>query len=226
MIIILIVIFLIALLGPSLWVKHVLAKHSNERDDLDGTGGELAEHLIKRFQLDDVKLELTKAGDHYDPSTKTIRLSEAVMNKKSITAVATATHEFGHALQHARQYGSLLLRYQLAIFADVAQRFANIAVIALPIVIAIPGLGILARLLILLLVGTMLLSTIIHLVTLPVEFDASFGRALPILKDGNYVSEQDLSTVNRVLLACALTYVAQAMFGLLNFSRWFRLLRR
>lgn len=222
----LIVIIIIALVGPGLWVKRVLAQHSNIRDDLQGTGGELANHLIDRFKLEDVKVEGTKLGDHYDPRDKTIRLSEHVLNNKSLTAVATAAHEFGHALQHARNYRALTTRTTLAQAGGSIQRLASVAIIVLPILAIVPGLAIFSRFLLIAIIGSMFLTTLIHLITLPVEFDASFGRALPILKQGQYLNKQDLAKVRKVLLACALTYVSQAMFGLLNFSRWFRMLRR
>ncbi|TCS43169.1 zinc metallopeptidase [Reinekea marinisedimentorum] len=223
---ILILLIVALLVGPGLWVKRVLARHSDERDDLPGTGGELAAHLMDRFKLEGVTLERTDQGDHYDPQAKAIRLSPNVMDKKSLTAVATAAHEFGHALQHAKNYTALSTRTVLAKQAVNVQRFASIAIFALPILVVIPGGAILARFLLIGIIGSMFLTTLIHFVTLPVEFDASFGRALPILEQGDYVSDRDLAKVRKVLLACALTYVSQAMFGLLNFSRWFRLLRR
>jgi len=225
-IILLIILVLALLVGPGLWVKRVLASNSRIRDDLSGTGGELATHLIKRFELHDVTLELTELGDHYDPDSKTIRLSEAVMHQKSLTAVATAAHEFGHALQHAKSYRALSTRTILAKQAIKIQRLAGMAVFLIPLLAMVPGLAVVARLVLVFFLGSMLLSTLIHFVTLPVEFDASFGRALPILAEGNYVSERDMKSVRKILLACALTYVAQALFGVLNFSRWFRLLRR
>jgi Zn-dependent membrane protease YugP len=69
-------------------------------------------------------------------------------------------------------------------------------------------------------------SCIVHLITLPVEFDASFTRALPLLKQGQYVDNKDLHRVRHILLACAFTYLASSLAGLLNFWRWFRFLRR
>lgn len=225
--VILLLLFLLAILiGPGLWVKSVFAKHSKIRDDLPGTGGELAAHLINRFQLTDVKLERTNGGDHYDPEAKAIRLSAPVMDMKSLTAVATATHEFGHALQHNMAYTPLTTRTLLAKLAHTIQRLASMAIFLIPILFIIPGFAVGARAFLIFIIGSMFLSTIIHLVTLPVEFDASFGRALPILIEGQYISNADQQVVKRILLACALTYVSQAMFGLLNFSRWFRLLRR
>jgi Zn-dependent membrane protease YugP len=214
------------IVGPGIWVKRVLESNAKTRNDLPGTGGELAAHLIDRFQLNDVALERTEAGDHYDPEAKAVRLTQRVMDGKSLTAVATAAHEVGHAIQHAKNYKALTTRTQLAKNAQWIQKIAAGAIFLIPVVAMIPGLAIAARILLLVIIGAMFLSTLIHLITLPVEFDASFSRALPILEKGQYVDEQDLGTVRKILLACALTYVSQALMGILNFGRWIRLLRR
>lgn len=224
--IILIALVVALLVGPSWWVKRVLAKHSKHRPDLPGNGSQLAKHLINAFELEGVSLELTNQGDHYDPISKTIRLTEPVYHGKSLTAVATATHEFGHALQHAKHYKPLLTRTFLARQAGYVQMLATGALVAIPVLSLIPGAAIFARLLLVLVVASMFVSAIIHLVTLPVEFDASFGRALPILERGGYVDTTDMTAIRKILLACALTYVSQAMIGVLNFGRWIRLLRR
>ena len=214
------------IVGPGIWVKRVLAQNDTPRDDLPGSGGELAAHLMERFNIEGVSLEKTDKGDHYDPDAKAIRLTENVMNGKSLTAIATAAHEFGHALQHAKNYSALTTRTVLAKNAYFIQNIAGAAIFLIPILALIPGFGVAARILLIFIIGSMFLSAIIHFITLPVEFDASFGKALPILEEGNYVSQRDLKTVKRILLACALTYVSQAMMGVLNLGRWIRLLRR
>lgn len=214
------------ILGPGVWVKRVLKKHSEPREDLPGTGGELAAHLMSEFDMGHVKLEVTDRGDHYDTEAKAIRLTEPVMHGKSLTAVATAAHEFGHALQQEKNYNALSTRTVLAKSGVLLQNIGAGAIFLIPILSMIPGLAVFARLLLIVIIGSMFLTTIIHLVTLPVEFDASFNRALPILKEGNYVSDRDIGAVRKILLACALTYVSQAMLGVLNLGRWIRLLRR
>lgn len=221
-----IVIFLLALLllvGPQFWTQRILKKYSAPRTDFPGTGGELAQHLIDKYQLN-VKLETTPAGDHYDPQTKTVRLLEQNFNGKSLTAVATAAHEVGHAIQHHQGMKLLLARTPLAKFAFVVERLAQIALISAPVFLSfIPVAG---RLALLVAVIGMIASTIVHLVTLPVEFDASFGKALPILKEGEYINADDHKAAKRILLACALTYVSAALASLLNIWRWLRFLRR
>ena len=88
---------------PSLWVRRVMAKHGAELSQLPGTGGELASHLIKRFKLDGIQVEETgPLQDHFDPSAQKVRLSPTNFSGKSLTAIAVAAHEAGHAMQFHR----------------------------------------------------------------------------------------------------------------------------
>ncbi|MFL2555402.1 MAG: zinc metallopeptidase [Gammaproteobacteria bacterium] len=222
----LIILFVILLL-PQFWVQKVIKKYSVPVETLQGTGGELAQHLVKRFKLDEVSIEKVENGnDHYNPETKTIALSESNYDQKSLAAVTIAVHEFGHALQHKTNYKPLLLRTTLAKFAAVAEKIASIILIASPfafILAKIPAVG-----LIMLLAGftIMCLPVILHIITLPVEFDASFNRALPILSEGGYLSESAMPIAKKILTAAALTYVSASLSSLLNFYRWFLILRR
>ena len=113
------------IVGPGLWVKRVLASNSRTRADLPGTGGELAAHLMEKFELQGVTLERTELGDHYDTQDKAIRLTANVMDGKSLTAVATAAHEFGHALQDSKNYAALTTRTLVAKNAGNGQRIAH-----------------------------------------------------------------------------------------------------
>ena len=91
------------LLGPGLWVRHVLRRYAEPADRYaaSGTGAEFARHLLDRLQLRDVKVETTPQGDHYDPLARAVRLSAANHDGASLTAVTVAAHEVGHAIQHA-----------------------------------------------------------------------------------------------------------------------------
>ena len=112
------IIFMIALLAlsiiPQLWVTGVIKRHAKERSDFPGTGGEFARHLLDGMKLHDVKVERTDMGDHYDPDGKAVRLSEAHLNGKSLSAVVIAAHEVGHAMQDATAYGPLRARVTMA----------------------------------------------------------------------------------------------------------------
>ncbi len=221
--IVLLVIVVALIFLPQFWVRRVLKKHSNERSDFPGTGGEFARHLIKQQGLK-VKLETTEQGDHYDPSSRTVRLSSENFNGKSLTAVATAAHEVGHAIQHQQGMALLLLRSPLAKFAFYVEKIAQVALISTPVFLSfLPGVG---RLSLIVAIAGMLASTLVHFVTLPVEINASFSKALPILKNGHYLKERDYQDARKILLACALTYVSAALGSLLNIWRWLRFLRR
>jgi hypothetical protein len=223
---VLFVLLLGLILAPQLWARHILRKYSAPRSDLPGTGGELVEHLRKKFALADLQLESTPTGDHYDPQTRTVRLTEQNLNGRSLTAVAVASHEFGHALQHATDYRPLLARTGMVRLAGHAEKAAGIALMVLPLLALAPGGGRLAPLLIVVVLSGMAGAALVHLITLPVELDASFGRALPLLQEGDYVASGDLTAVRRILLACALTYLAASLAGLLNVWRWLKFLRR
>ena len=222
---IIIIIFLLLIYAPQWWVSFVMKRYGKTINQLPGTGGELAQHLIERYQLP-VTLEITEQGDHYDPETKTVRLSAQNFNGKSLTAVAIAAHEVGHAVQDYREEDLLQLRGRMV---AIAQRFekmgAGIIFIA-PIVGAVthsPHLGIFIIVMGLLGIAS---SVVVHLISLPVEFDASFNKALPLLEEGQYVTKTDLQHVRQVLLAAALTYVAAALASLFNVWRWIAILRR
>lgn len=210
---------------PQFWVRRTMRRHGTPRPDFPGTGGELARHLVEHFGLDGVGVEQTDKGDHYDPEARVVRLSADTYDKPSLTAVAIAAHEVGHALQHHRGENGLKLRQSLVRIAQVSDRFAAIFFIAAPVLtliarspgafLAMAGIGI----------ALLAVRVLVHLVTLPVEYDASFGKALPILKEGGYLREEDLGGARSVLRAAAFTYVAGALMSLIDLARWIRLLR-
>lgn len=222
--VVLVLLLLALVFGPQIWVRRVMS-HYARREEMPGTGGELAHHLVERFELRGVAVETTEGGDHYDPQARAIRLSPEHFNGRSITAAAVAAHEFGHALQHHEGYQPLLWRGRLAVLGQQAQRMGAGAMMALPVVAGItrsPGLAALAALVGVLSLG---MAVVVHLVTLPVETDASFRRALPILRDGQYIRPEQERGVRRVLRAAAMTYVAAALGSLLNLGRWLSILR-
>jgi uncharacterized protein len=221
-----ILLLIIIVFLPQFWVQKVIKQYSQDIEELPGTGGELAEHLINRFELQDVSVEQTENGsDHYDPESKTIRLSESNHEGKSFTAITIAAHEFGHALQHHTNYKPLLLRTIFAKNAAIAEKIASFILISLPftVMMKVPAVS-----LTMLIAGLtiMCLPIILHIFTLPVEFDASFNRALPILSEGNYLPESAMPIAKQILTAAALTYVSASLASLLNFYRWLIILRR
>jgi len=218
---------LLLLFGPQIWTNHIMKRYSNDIDEIPGTGGELAQHLLDRFDVNDVKVEETKPGnDHYDPQSRTVSLSPDHFAGKSLTAIVIAAHEVGHALQHKMLYRPLFLRWKLAIVAAVAEKIASLILVIFPfaaILIRIPAVGIF---MFLSGITILILPVILHLITLPVEWDASFHRALPILIEGDYIPNSAIPIARKILLAAALTYVAASLASLLNFYRWIAILRR
>lgn len=225
MIIVLVVILLLMVLaGPAWWAKYVLKKYNHPQPHIPGSGGELVEHLISRFELADVKLDSSGEGDFYNPQSKEICLNRDIIAQRSLTSVATAAHEFGHALQDHENYPPLKWRGQLVTFAAYSQQLTSVMLLMSSVAfIVAPGIG---RAMLLIAVLGMLMNCVVHLVTLPVEINASFARALPLLQQGEYVSEQDYPAVRRILTACAMTYLAASLMSLLSVWTWLRFLRR
>lgn len=223
--ILLIILLVLVIFGPQWWVQYVLGRYSRQSLDFPGTGGELARHLLDRLQLQSVVVEVVERdGDHYDPKAKAVRLSPANHQGKSLTAIVTAAHEVGHAIQHQMGYRPFVWRMRLVWLAHFTERAGSFLLFAVPVLTLItrtPGAGLV---MFLAAAGTLGLGLVVQLLTLPVEWDASFKRALPLLEAG-YLDKSQYSAARRILRACALTYVASSLAGLVNFWRWMRLVR-
>lgn len=215
--------FAALIFGPGLWTKWVLRKHGKDRPDYPGTGGELARHLLDGYNLEEVRVEAAPPGqDHYDPMEKVVRLSPEHLEGRSLTAVAVAAHEVGHAIQDRDDYKPLKRRTQLIMATRHFERIGIITItvasfasifLAGPFAIALWVFG---------LVMTGLIQVVVQISTLPVEIDASFNRALPILKHGKFIPEKDLEGANEILKACAYTYVAAALRSIIDLLRYIR----
>ncbi|MCK5921419.1 MAG: zinc metallopeptidase [Methylococcales bacterium] len=226
MLIVFIILFIaLIIFGPQWWAKRTFARYAIKQAHISGTGGELALHLLERFEIQDVGVEITEKGDHYSPDSKMVRLSENNYNDNSLTAVAVAAHEVGHAIQHHHKETKLALRTSLIKIAGPITKIGSTSMIIMPIVLILTRSPGAALFFILVGLASIVGSTLIHLLTLPVEWDASFGKALPILKEG-YIHEEDIPAVERILTAAALTYVAASLVSILNIWRWIALLRR
>jgi hypothetical protein len=225
-IVVLVIVVLCIVFAPQWWASRTFKKYSYEQPSMRGTGGELAKHLVESIGITGVIVEETPQGDHYDPSDKAVRLSPSNFKGKSLTAIAVAAHEVGHAIQDHENSSLLANRTRLVRFAMVTDKIGSIAIIGMPVVALLTRIPAAAGLMIALALGSMLVGTVVHLVTLPVELDASFKKALPILKNGNYINPEDEPAVNQILKAAAYTYVAASLASILNLARWFAILRR
>lgn len=225
-IVVFIVLLLAVVFGPGLWVKRVLDRYSLPADRYSGSGADLARHLLDLHGLNSVTVEATADGDHYDPESKIVRLSEENFNGHSLTAITVAAHEVGHAIQDQQAYGPLRWRGRLVRASRKFERAGAAVLLMSPFIGAItrvPGLS-------LLMFGagfvTLATSTLVHMATLPTEFDASFGRALPMLDKHDILIPSDRPHARRLLRAAALTYVSASLMSLLNIARWWAILRR
>jgi len=229
--ILLIIIGIVLIVGlvfwPSYWVKKVLKKYQEPNDLFPGTGGELAVHLLEKLNIKDVTVEETEPGqDHYDPVAKVVRLSPDNFSGKSLTAITVAAHEVGHAMQHASGYPLFKLRQTLVRFAFYSEKLGSMAILAMPVIALVTRSPVVGGGLFLMGILGIAFGTLVHLVTLPVEWDASFKRAMPVLIKGEYINEMQSKHAHKILKAAALTYVAGSLASLLNFYRWIAILRR
>lgn len=228
MIVVVLLLVVALLFGPSLWVNGVMRRYATPADryQASGTGSTLARHLLDRAGLGEVGVERTEGGDHYDPEARRVRLSGANFDGASLTAVTVAAHEVGHAIQHARGETLFRMRQRLARVAIAAEQLGGVLLIAAPVVSLVARTPVAGGVLLMLSLATVVLGTAVHLVTLPVELDASFRKALPLLRQGRHLFEADLPHARRILRAAAFTYVAGSLASLLNLWRWLAVLRR
>ncbi len=214
------------ILGPGIWVQRVMKKYSQPGDRYPGSGADLARNLLDKHGLQSVSVESTDSGDHYDPTAKSVRLSTANHNGRSLTAITVAAHEVGHAIQDKESYAPLKWRTRLVRATSPIQKIgAGVLVVSpfLGILTRVPALGLITFAAGMLTLG---IAAVVHLVTLPTEFDASFNRALPMLDKYRTLKDADRPHARRILTAAALTYVSASLMSLLNIARWFAILRR
>jgi len=181
------------------------------------SGADVARMLLRARGLDDVKVEKTGGylTDHYDPRDKTLRLSEATFESRSVAAIGVAAHEAGHALQHADGYAALQFRSLVVPAVSLGSRMLPFLLLFAIFSGAFQTGGVLAYLAVLALATIALFS----LITLPVEFDAS-KRALQTLGNTNILVGDELTGAKTVLHAAALTYVAAALAAIMELAFW------
>jgi Zn-dependent membrane protease YugP len=221
-----IILVLAAAVIPGLWVKRVMARYHLPENRYGHSGGETARKLLDALNLDHVRTEITQGGDHYDPMEKVVRLTEQNFHGKSLTAVTIAAHEVGHAIQDAEAFAPLIWRTRLVKWVGPVEKTGAALMMASPLIMGItrlPLAGLLMAFGGLLTLGS---AVVIHLLTLPTEFDASFGRALPLLKKQGVLYPSDEAHARRLLRAAAMTYVSASLMSLLNIARWWAILRR
>ena len=225
-IVVLVIVVLALLIGPGIWVKAVMRRYREPRDRYDQSGAEVARQLLDAHGLQAVEVEGTQGGDHYDPLAKAVRLMPEHLEQRSLAAVTIAAHEVGHAVQDGAGYPPLRWRTRLVRWLGPVEKIGAGILMATPLIIVItrhPLTGFLT-----VLGGFLALATgvVIHLATLPTEFDASFRRAMPMLEEHGILFRDDAPHARKLLRAAALTYVSASLMSLLNIARWWAILRR
>lgn len=207
----------------SLWaaykVKSTFARFSKFGNRAGFQGHEVARRILADHGIHDVTVEPVSGSltDHYDPSSKTLRLSDPVYHSDSLAALGVAAHEVGHAIQHAQGYAPLGFRSAWVPLANLGGGLSMFVLFAAAIMGgAATAMGATAALVGVLLFAT---TTLFTLITLPVEFDAS-KRALATLEQGGYMTEDEIHGARKVLNAAAMTYVAAFISSLLTLLYW------
>ena len=203
---------------PQLWVRGTLNKYAAEESSVGRTGAEVAREILNKNGLNNIVVEATNAGDHYDPQAKAVRLSEKFYSGTSLSAITVAAHECGHAIQDAENYGFMKLRTAIAPVVQICQFGPMLLMfsILLTAFLSSPIWKLTAIVGLLMYIGIFFFQVM----TLPVELDASFARAVPVLESYGYISHEEKAKANKILQACAFTYAAAALFSLIEILRW------
>ena len=193
-------------------MNATFSKYSKVRSYCGMTGAQAAQRILSSAGIYDVRIEHVsgKLTDHYDPSNKVLRLSDAVYGNTSIAAIGVAAHECGHAVQHARNYVPLSVRSAIVPVANFGSQ------LSWPLFLA----GLIFSFRPLLMIGILLFcaALLFQIVTLPVEFNAS-ARALRMLDETGIMGRQEIRGTKKVLRAAAMTYVATVIGSLLQLLR-------
>ncbi|MBR3096110.1 MAG: zinc metallopeptidase [Clostridia bacterium] len=193
-------------------VKSTYAKMSRVLCSRGLTGAQAAENVLRYYGITDVRIEQVAGSltDHYDPRSNVIRLSEGVYQANSVAAVGIACHEAGHAAQHAENYKPIAVRNAVLPVANIGS--------ASGLWIALLGLAMNVRIMILIGIILYAFVAIFQLVTLPVEFNAS-SRALKVIEETNMLQGEEFQGAKKVLSAAAMTYVAALLVSIMSLLR-------
>ena len=219
----LIILFLISML-PVVWLNYVFKKNDEILPNMPFNGIEFGNQLIKELELKDVSLEKTLIGDHYDLDQRKVKVGEDRLKKKSLTSISIICHEIGHAIQHAENYTPLITRTKLVKNTLWINKIAfAVMYIGLPIIFATGYLPFI-KVCILLILLSLFIGVVIHLVTLEVELDASFNKAMPIIQ--KKIPEVYHDSCRSILRAAAFTYVVGVFKNLISLRMIWTVLSR
>ncbi len=205
--------FMVPGLLLTLWaqnkVKGTYRRYSQVPSTMGMTGAQVAQTILSKMWVQGVRVEQVagELTDHYDPGAKAVRLSQGIYNSTSLAAAAVAAHECGHVLQDVEDYKFMNVRATLVPAVNLGSRLGPILIIA----------GLILNVLGLAWLGILFFAAVFlfHIVTLPVEFDAS-KRALRLIDEYGILQGEENKGARAVLQAAAFTYVATAFYALLN----------
>jgi len=204
MIIYLIFLFIL-FVAPIIWYNYIFKKNDKVLINMPFTGFEFGRELLQEHNLNDVQIEGTKLGDHYDLINKKVMVLEDRLGKKSLTSITIICHEIAHAIQHKENYKPLKRRNVIIRNTSwITQLGSGILLIGFPIIFATGSYGFI-KICLAIAAFSLLISALIHIITLDVEIDASFNKAYPIIKQK--VPAEYHEACRSILLAAALTYV-------------------
>lgn len=199
-------------------VSTTFNKYSRVRNRAGFTGAQVATQMLQNAGIYDVSVQRVAGNltDHYDPRTKTLRLSQSVYDSTSVAALGVAAHETGHAIQHDVSYAPLALRSFFVPLANFGSRLAMPLIIIGFLITSVLGGG--GGTIITLGILFFSLSVAFTIITLPVEFNAS-SRAIRLLVDDGFLSSDEIGGAKKVLNAAAMTYVAAAFAAVAQLLR-------
>ena len=208
---------------PGVWVNYTLNKHDDVLPNMPFTAKEFGLNLLKEQNLDEVNIEDTKIGDHYDTKSKTVRVKPDRLDKKSITSITVMCHEIGHAMQHKENFPPLIRRQIIISKTEWLNKLSSLLLYGgFPVIFATGALPFI-RICVIIIFASILINMIAHLITLDVELDASFKRAMPILE--KKIPEEYHSSCKSILRVCAYTYVCASLTSILDVRKLWFLLR-
>ena len=198
-------IFLFLSIMPMIWLNYIFSKNDKILVNMPFNGLQFGQMVLNERGLNGVKIEKSLSVDHYDLNEKKVKVSEDRLSRKSLTAISIVCHEIGHAIQHHEKYKPLEQRTNLVKnTAWITQLGGAILMIGIPTILATGSYSFIKVCLVLAFMS-LLIGVFVHLITLEVELDASFNRALPIIIEKVPAEYHD--ACRSILKAAAFTYI-------------------
>ena len=210
----LLLILLFFAFAPMLWLRYIFHKHDRVMENMPFDGREFGELILNEAGIRDVEIIKTPIFDHYNVREKKVSVLQRRLTRRSLTSLTIVCHEIGHAMQHHERYKPLEYRTRVIELAGLCGKIlGGISLVAMPFFISTGGVAFL-KLGATVLAAIIGIGLVIHVMTIGVELDASFNRAMPIIR--KKIPADYHSACRSILLAAALTYVAGVAANLLS----------